>query len=212
MQPKIKKPPICKNKGCGNPKKKRPGNTTLYFPYCEDCLVLDVLNKVRIEKVKSKEELEKAREESKKRFTKDGFYQLTAWKNFSHYVLLFYANEDLEVVCSTNPNLRYPVKDSNICVGHYLKVYDANSTNFSTAFEFRNVAPQSRSENENGGNMEKMAKWIEEKHGAGTVEELKQIRRKPFKLDKYTLDQISKHYLKLFNEELTRRNIKNPWR
>ncbi len=205
------KPKLCAN-GDGNPRMKRPGNTTLYFTLCMDCQIAANLNKYRQEVAQDKAELEKVRQESKKRLTKDKFYQLTAWKWFSHYILLFYANDDLEVYCSTNPNLSYPINDSRICVGHYLKVFDANSTNFSTAFEFRNVAPQSRAENENGGNMETMAKWIENTHGIGTVEELKQIRRTPLRLDIYTLDEISKKYKSLFEVELKRRNVKSPWK
>lgn len=207
------KPKLCKwmDEPCEDERVNYPGKSML-SPYCRCHLAISHIYKKRAEVEHDKAELEKVRQESKKRLTKDGFYQLTAWRHFSHYVLLHYANDDLEVYCSTNPNLRYPVRDSNICVGHYLKVFDANSTNFSTAFEFKNVAPQSRSQNENGGNMEIMAKWIEQTHGAGTVEELKQIRRQPFKLDKYTLDEISKKYLALFNEELKRRGVRNPWK
>jgi hypothetical protein len=56
-----------------------------------------------------------------------------------------------------------------------------------------------------------MAEWIERTHGAGTVEWLNIEKNKTVKLDKYELDRISKHYLKLLNEELKRRGIKNPW-
>lgn len=191
----------------------------VYFPrstvrkkYCEDHAIAASLIATREETKKAKDDLEKVRQESKFRLTKDRFYKTSAWKNFSHYVLLYYANTDLEVVCSTDPRLWYQVNDPNIVVGHYLKVFDGNSSNFSTAFEFRNVAPQSRKENDLGGNMEAMAQWIEDVHGFGTVEELKKIRRTPLKLDKYTLDQISKKYLDLFNEELKRRGIKSPWK
>lgn len=207
------KPKLCKweEELCLEERVKYPGKSIL-APFCQYHLAISHVYKKREEAIKDKEELEKARETSKKRLTKDGFYQLTAWKHFSHYVLLHYANEDLDVCCSTNPNLIYHITDSNICVGHYLKVFDQNSTNYATAFEFKNVGPQSRSQNENGGNMEEMAKWIERTHGEGTIEELKAIKRKPFKLDKYTLDKIAKHYLNLFNEELKRRGISNPWK
>ena len=211
-KPKVKLKP-CKwmDEPCEDERVNYPGKSML-SPYCRCHLAISHIYKKRAEVAQGKAELEKVRQESKKRITKDGFYQLTAWKHFSHFVLLHYANDDLDVYCSTNPNLRYHVKDSNICVGHYLKVFDANSTNFATAFEFRNVAPQSRAQNENGGNMEVMAQWIEKTHGSGTVEELKQIKRTAFKLDKTTLEEISKKYLALFNEELLRRKIKNPWK
>jgi hypothetical protein len=208
----MSKPPLCQwPDGCNK--------ETVFFPrstirkkYCEDHAIAAVLIASRKEVEKDKADLERVRQESKKRLSVNQFYKTRAWLNFSHYVLLYYANDDLEVVCSTNPRLWYRINDPNICVGHYLKVFDANSTNFSTAFEFRNVGPQSRKENDRGGNMEAMAHWIEDTHGVGTVEELKQIRRKPLKLDKYTLDQIAKTYLALFNEELKRRGIKDPWK
>lgn len=205
---------LCKRTiGCSNERMKKPGNTTLFFKGCQDCEIAYNLSVIREGVRKDKDGLEKARESKKTGLNVNRFYNTSAWLNFSHYVLLFYANEDLEVACSTDPTLWYKITDANICVGHFIKVFDSNSTNFATAFEFCNVGPQSRKENNHGGNMDQMAIWIEATHGTGTVDKLKAMKRYAFKLDKYTLNEISKKYLGLLNEELRRRNIyKNPWR
>lgn len=205
-----------KEETCTEERVKYPGKSIL-SPFCLYHLrchqAISHVYKKRIEIANDKAELEKARETKKTGLNVNRFYNTSAWLNFSHFVLLFYANEDLEVACSTDPTLWYKITDGNICVGHFIKVFDGNSTNFATAFEFCNVGPQSRKENDHGGNMEQMAIWIEETHGAGTVDRLKAMKRHAFKLDKYTLNEISKKYLGLLNDELRRRNIdKNPWR
>lgn len=205
------KPKLCAN-GDGNPRMKRPGNTTMYFPLCMDCQIEANLNKHRQEVAQDKAELEKVRQEVKKGSPVYRFYHTSAWVNFSHYVLLYYADENLMAQCSTDPSFYCEIFKKDICVGHFIKVFDTNSTNYATAFDFRNVGPQSKNENDRGGNMDAMAVWVEKIHGLGTVEELKQLKRSAFKLDKYTLDEISKKYLALFNEELKRRGIKSPWK
>lgn len=207
------KPKLCqRTKGCENPRMKRPGNNTLYFKGCIDCEISANLSKVREEQTNNKADLEKVRETIKKGTPRKQFYSSTAWKHFSQYVLLFYADENLEVRCSTNPALVYRITDKRICVGHFIKVFDGNSSNYSTAFMFINVGPQSTQENLNGGNEIEMSKWVEKTHGKGTVEFLNNKKHKPLKLDKYTLDEIAKKYLKLKNELLKQRNIKNPWK
>jgi len=211
--PKQPKPKLCqRTKGCEKPRMKHPGNSTLYFKGCVDCEIEANLRKHRQEVARDKAELEKVRQEVKKGSPVYRFYHTSAWVNFSRYVLLYYSDENLMVQCSTNPSVYCEIFKKDICVGHFIKVFDTNSTNYATAFEFRNVGPQSKVENDNGGNMPVMEQWIESTHGSGTVEELKRLKRNAFKLDKYTLDEISKKYLALFNEELKRRNIKNPWR
>lgn len=202
----------CREPGCSELRMKRPGNTTMYFPLCLDHQIKANLAKFREEVRKDTEGLEKMREAKKKGTPRKQFYSSTAWRHFSQYTLLFYADENLEVRCSTNPNLIYPINDRRICVGHFIKVFDGNSSNYSTAFLFINVGPQSTQENNNGGNELEMSKWIEKTHGEGTVEFLNNEKHKPFKLDKYTLDSIAKKYLKLKIDLLIERGIKNPWK
>jgi len=57
-----------------------------------------------------------------------------------------------------------------------------------------------------------MKVFLEEQHGIGTIEFLENKKRESFRLDKYTLDEISKKYLNLFNDELRLRKINNPWK
>lgn len=205
------KPKLCKWEDCKVEVASFP-NSTIKKKYCQDHAILAVLNHNKELKAKMKADLEKVRREVKKGTPRKQFYSSTAWKHFSQYVLLKYADESLMVRCSTNPSLEYRITDKRICVGHFIKVFDGNSSNYSTAFLFINVGPQSTQENNNGGNEIEMAKWIEKTHGAGTVEFLNNEKHKPLKLDKYTLDEIAKKYLKLKNEELAQRNIKNPWK
>jgi len=203
---------LCKVEGCNEPVVNFP-NSTIKKQYCKEHAIKAVLNKVKQQAKQDKEGLEKARNESKKRTPRERFYSSSAWRNFSHYILLIYADENLEVQCSTDPSLTYKITDRNIAVGHCIKVFDGNSTNYSVAFEPFNVCPQSVQQNIYfGGNPEVMKVFLEEQHGIGTIEFLENKKRESFRLDKYTLDEISKKYIKLFNDELRLRKINNPWK
>jgi len=206
------KPKLCAN-GDGNPRMKRPGNTTMYFPLCMDCQIAANLNKHRQEVEQDKAELEKVRLEVKKSTPREQFYSSAAWKWFSRYILLLYSDENFMVRCSTNPQLEYKITDRLICGGHFVKVFEANSTNYSTALDFRNVLPQSDQENRyNNGNEIEMEKAINRIHGEGTSDLLKQKKHESFKLDKYELDLVANKYRLLFKEELIRRGKTNPWK
>lgn len=208
------KPKICqRTPGCNKPRMKRPGNSTLYFKGCVDCEIQANLSKIRTETIKDKEELEKARQTLKKRTPRELFYSSTAWKHFSQYILLLYADENLEVRCATDPSLIYPVNSKFICVGHWQKVFDANSTNYSVAFDERNLLPQSVQQNVHfSGNMEEMAKAINRIHGEGTTDLILAKKREPFKLDKSTLEEIANTYKKKKKELLTLRGWDDPWK
>ncbi|HEY5590659.1 MAG TPA: hypothetical protein VIK55_06535 [Paludibacter sp.] len=203
---------ICKWKEetCTEERVRYPGKSIL-SPFCLYHLrchqAISHVYKKRIEIAKDKAELEKARI-SKKNTPQEKFYQLTAWKNCSKAVLLHYADEDLMVQCCTSGRF-YKVNDSDLHCGHYHK----SDRHKSTAFEFKNLAPQSASDNtKKGGLPEVMAEWIERTHGVGTLEWLNIEKNKTLHLDKITLEHISKFYLNMLNEELKRRNIKNPWK
>lgn len=137
------------------------------------------------------------------------FYKTTAWKWFSKYILLSYSNNGA-VQCVTSGKW-YQCNDKRICAGHLVKVFNGNHTNFNTAFDFRNVMPQSDMENRyKGGNELVMMQVVDRVHGEGTTQDLISKSKHPFKLDKYTLDEIAKEYRLKFNE-LTK--IKgNPWK
>jgi hypothetical protein len=97
--------------------------------------------------------------------------------------------------------------------GHYVKVNDANSTNYSTAFIEANVNPQCEACNRHrGGVMDEMASYIEKKHGEGTVKQLMELKKLPLKLDDAYLAEIADTYRKKFYKELEQRGIENPWK
>jgi len=152
---------LCRRtEGCTNERMKRPGNSTLFFKGCQDCEIKAKLSELRASVVKDKAELEKARE-TKKKTPQEKFYQLTAWRNCSRAILLHYADDDLMVQCCTSGRF-YRVNDPNLHLGHYHKA----DRHKATAFEFKNLAPQSASDNtKKGGLPEVMAEWIERVHG-----------------------------------------------
>jgi len=141
---------------------------------------------------------------------KKQFNSSSAWKWFSKYVLLYYS-VDGAVQCRTSRRW-YNCNSKNIHCGHLIKVFESGAdTNFSTAFDFRNVLPQCHQHNVYmGGNELKMLEEIERTHGKGTYDKLKQKARFPFRLDKYTLKKISDKYRVKFNQLAETKG--NPWK
>ena len=193
---------------CDLPRMKRPGNTTIHFKFCQVHQIKHVLAKQKGAAAKDKAGLEKMRE-TKKKTPVERFYSSSAWRNCSRYVLLHYSDEDLMVRCSTSPHLIYHVTDKAIHCGHFHKA----DQHKATAFDFKNLCPQSYSDNVHfSGKPEIMAEWIEKTHGKGTIEYLDIRKNETLKLDKHELNLISKYYLNLFNNELEKRGIKSPWK
>jgi ribosomal protein L32 len=141
------------------------------------------------------------------------FYKTTAWKWFSRYVLLYHSfktSEGLYVTCSTSGKTLMP-NHKNMHCGHYIKVYDGNSTNYATAFEFHNVAPQFYADNTKmGGRQDRMREWLVKKYGSKQVERIEIKRRNHMKLDKVTLKIISDLYRNKFNVLAEKKG--NPWK
>jgi hypothetical protein len=139
------------------------------------------------------------------------FYKLTAWKYFSRYVLLFHSQDGITVRCFTSgKELR--LNNRECCAGHWIKVFDSsNRTNFATAFEFNNCYPQSNYDNRFlNGRPDKMQMEIIKLHGLKESERLIQLSKRPFKLDKSTLDCIVDEYKLKFNELIKIKG--NPWK
>lgn len=139
------------------------------------------------------------------------FYRTTAWKWFSRYVILHYSDGNGNVKCATS-GLWYRCNDKNLHLGHWIKVFEGGGkTNFNTAFDERNVMPQSHSENVyKGGNQIAMMEAIIKIHGQKAIDKLLIKRKHPFKLDKYTLSEISDHYKEKFNNLSKIKG--NPWK
>ena len=141
---------------------------------------------------------------------KEVFYRSKAWRFFSKYIKLSYADKFGMVRCATS-GVYMRWDDKNCHAGHYVKAYNGNSTNFNTAFDERNVMPQSYQENRyNGGNQEQMAKAIDRKFGLGTSARLRVQALKTCKLDKFTLDVIGDHYKQKLNDLADKKGIKLP--
>ena len=137
------------------------------------------------------------------------FYSSQAWYWCSKYVLLYYSDEDLNVRCSTSPHLIYRITDKAIHCGHYIKA----DQHKAVAFVFKNLFPQSYSDNVHFSGKPEIAKqWIEKTHGAGTVEMLEIMKNETYKLDATELDMWANYYKRKFNELLKTRGLINPWR
>jgi len=198
----------CRYLHCEEPRMKRPRNSTMYFKYCQQHQIEAVLNHLNKQSEKYKAGLETMRKTGKKTGV-ERFYSSTAWGWCSKYVLLYYADTDLNVRCSTSPHLVYRVTDKEIHAGHYLK----SDQHKATAFEFKNLFPQSYSDNVHFSGKPEIAKeWIEKTHGTGTIEWLETKKNETYHLDSTELDKWAKHYRTLFNELLKQRGIKNPWK
>lgn len=201
-------PKKCSVSGCNFPRVKKPGNNIFYFDKCAEHLTEAILSKKRAEAEKDKAGLEIMRQ-TKKKTGVERFYSSTAWYWCSKYVLLYYADEDLNVRCSTSPHLIYRVTDKEIHCGHYLKA----DQHKATAFMFWNLFPQSYSDNRHFSGKPEIAKvWIEKTHGAGTVELLEIKKNEVCHLDETELDKWAAFYKAKFKELLKQRGIKSPWK
>jgi len=137
------------------------------------------------------------------------FYKSSAWKYCSRYVLLYYS-DGLYVKCSTSGKI-LKINEANCHCGHLIKVFDAGRTNFATAFDFENLAPQSIQDNRySGGKPDIMRKWLEEKHGVNKIDSLYIKRHNICRLDKFTIDYWKVYYKSLFDNLVKEKG--NPWK
>ena len=122
------------------------------------------------------------------------FYNTTAWKWFRKYHILKHTTKEGLIQCRTSGTW-YEADSGKIHLGHYIKVYDGNSTNFATAFDDRNVLPQSSRDNRYfSGKPDVMRKELIKDWGEEEIEKLEQKKHNFCRLDKFTLDEIAKEY------------------
>jgi hypothetical protein len=162
--------------------------------------------------VRNSSDDQKAKPSARKTATKKfDFYKTAAWKWCRKYVLLYYADKNGVTRCATSD--RYLVLGTKDChCGHYIKVKDGNSTNYATALLFENLAPQSMQDNTyQGGREGLMREWLVKQHGEDKIKELEAKRRMPYKLDEYTLKQISEEYKAKYKLLLKGRGMRDPW-
>lgn len=129
--------------------------------------------------------------------TSKQFYRNRAWLACREYVLLlhgFYSGGTWFVRCSTGGGVvRFPSKQLH--VGHYIKVFDGTKSNFATAFDERNMMPQTAGHNiYQGGKQDVMAVSIDAFWGKGTVDNLNIKRHNTCKLGKFELNIISDYF------------------
>lgn len=152
--------------------------------------------------------------EIKNTASKDKFYKTSAWRWFSRYILLTNTidKDSITARCCTCGKLMRI--DSREChLGHYIKVKDANSTNYSTAFVETNVAPQClRCNKYMGGRQDEMAQYLKKKYGPNIIDELHVLKKLPLKLDDSYLAEIAESYKKKFYSYLKEYNLQNPWK
>lgn len=104
------------------------------------------------------------------------------------------------------------IATANCHCGHYIKVREGNSTNYATAFDFRNMGPQTRKDNTfMGGRQDLMREWLVKQHGEDEIKALEAQRHTIYKLDKYELDKWAEYYRNKFNDLLKERGLMNPW-
>lgn len=131
---------------------------------------------------------------------KKGFYASTAWKWFRKYVILHYSKDGV-CRCVTCGALK-KVGDPKLHLGHLIKVFDSGAkTNFATAFDERNAAPQCYKCNvKEGGRELDMMNFINNKFGKGTYDKLRDKARNPIFGFRMELPAIAEKYKKKCKE------------
>ena len=142
--------------------------------------------------------------------TSTEFYKSKTWKIFTKYILLLFSNNGV-VFCITCGKPMF-VNDKDSCTGHLIKVFDGNRTNFSTAFDTMNVAPQCNSKcNRYGHGMpDIMYRKLVDKHGQANMDKLYIKKNFPLKLDRSTMDILYIGFKAEFDKLVKAKG--NPWK
>jgi hypothetical protein len=183
-----------------------PNSTIPRSKKCPKCQYASVYEKSNLAQKSS----DKSR--TRKKSKSFDFYTTTAWKWFSHYTLLYYANSDLVVFCATSGKPMLITSKECHC-GHYVKVRDMNNTNYSVALNFHNVGPQSHRDNTHGGGRQDlMREWLVKQHGEEAIQEVERLKKFPQRPDSNWLKENSDKYRIMFHQLCKDRGIVNPWR
>ena len=202
---------------CGRSIPKRM-NSTIQSKLCPKCTLLQAQkSKIDYHRANKVEKMTKSTIGKKKQLktslnVSKNFYKTTAWNWCRKYVLLFYSNSDGIVRCCTSGRIM-SIATADCHCGHYIKVREGNSTNYATAFDFRNLGPQTRKDNSfMGGRQDLMREWLVKQHGEDAIKDLETKRHTLCKLDNAALEYWSDFYRKKFNELLNERGMNNPWK
>ena len=155
---------------------------------------------------------EVVKEAKKRKSPRQRFYSSAAWRWFSRYVLTYYSENGITGKCVTCGAIKR-LNDKELHLGHWIKVFDANSSNYSTAFEFTNLGTQcSQCNRFMGGRERLMGNYLKSIHGEDELNRLQELSNRPFKLDDYTIDEIAKEYRNKLHNLLKERKWDNPWK
>ena len=205
----MKKAPKCKKQDCNEPKMKRPGNTNLHFPFCQDHQIEANLSKVRADMVKDKQGLEKMRKTtSKRKKTAKQVAQDRADEWFSKHIRLKYSYEVSGVIkckCYTCGKEHNILEVEN---GHF-----QSRRHKLTRYHLNNARPQDPYCNKYlHGNVEVFESNLILEVGKEEVENVKELARQTGEDTEMFYREMSDKYRTLFNSELKRLDIKNPWK
>lgn len=129
------------------------------------------------------------------------FYNSSAWRTFRKYIIQKHTKDGV-CRCSTCKSA-YLMPDKRMHLGHWIKVFEGNSTNLATAFDERNVLPQCyRCNRLFGGRPYEMSKALEKLYGFEVLEQLIIKSKNVCKLGKFEMDLIHKEYKSKMSEIL----------
>lgn len=186
------------------PKPKKPLKRTGIKKYTPEQWTKEQYNDF-LEKQKAKSKRTRSKRKKKK------IYDTTAWTWCARYIKILHANNDGYITCKTS-GIEMKLGDKRMHAGHCIKVYDANSTNYSVAFDVRNIMPQTSQENVYyGGRSEIMRDKIDEYWGEGTYESLKIKAKKAVFYTKSDLKEFSDKFRKMAYSLLEERGFKKWW-
>lgn len=117
-----------------------------------------------------------------------------AWRYFSRTMLLHYSKDGI-CKCFTCGK-HYAINSKKMHCGHLVKVFDTGGkTNFSTAFDVKNVFPQCYQCNViKGGNELKAYYALVGIWGRDAIDELQIKAKMPFKLGKFEMDNFRQEW------------------
>ena len=205
---------------CGNTFRWMPYNSTIKPKLCRFCYNKSLLERSNLAARKWKSQQKQGkyiiRQKNGREVLKSPqkrFYSSTAWKYFSRYILITNTidKDSMAARCCTCGKLM-KVNSRECHVGHFIKVFDGNSTNYAIAFIEADTGPQCcRCNKYMGGRQDEMGQYLKSKYGKDILDELYELKKLPLKLTDAYLQEIADEYKKKFYDYLKENNLQNPW-
>lgn len=138
------------------------------------------------------------------------FYNLSAWKKCAKYIKLKLCDNNYLVRCYTCGKSML-ITDKKCHAGHWIKVFDTNSTNFSVAFEEENIGINCHQCNVySGGRQDIMKEKLIQRYGKKSIDNLLIKKHNYCKLDIVSLVYWDQHYEKKLKQLIEKKG--NPWK